>query len=135
MATAELCSQAASQAGSQEKSQSQLPGLAFFSKLYEMKTNQIKGVIFQTTFNVNIRDIISTIFLTGAEIKGESGAGLQQLTLTCQTTSHFDTSDRSDQAFLDQTIEIQTVTASVIKLVHNFLINNVSSLMYFIYPC
>ena len=46
VATAELGSQAASQAGSQEKSQSQLAGLAFFSKLYEMKTNQIERVIF-----------------------------------------------------------------------------------------
>ena len=65
-----------------------------------MKTNQIKRVIFQQTLNVNILDIISRIFLTGAEIKGESGTGLQQLTLTCQTTSHFDTSDRSDQAVI-----------------------------------
>ena len=62
-----------------------------------MKTNQIKRVIFQQTLNVNILDIISRIFLTGAEIRGESGAGLQQLTLTCQTTSNYDTSDRSDQ--------------------------------------
>ena len=44
VATAELGSQTASQAGSQEKFQ--LPGLAFFSKLYEMKTNQIERVIF-----------------------------------------------------------------------------------------
>ena len=42
VATAEL----GSKAGSQGKSQSQLPGLAFFSKLYEMKTNQIERVIF-----------------------------------------------------------------------------------------
>ena len=64
MTTAELGSQTASQAGSQEKPQFQLPGLAFFSKLYEMKTNKIKRVIFQTTLNVNIIDILDMISRT-----------------------------------------------------------------------